>query len=786
MRSAGPVLAGPARPRRQGQSGQVLVIVAVWLVALIGSAALILLTGSVEWQRNQLQQVADQAALDAALKIGVGCSAGSATTVITEADNFIATQRTRTGSLNVSGSSCSAGYTGTDTFTSGVTATIVYPYRAHQQQVAVTLTEALPISFGSNLGATNTNVTRRAVAQQLNGSTAAVTATTLSCTGGQFNVAGSVVASNAISLSGGCAIYAHDRFDATSGTYSDLGNTSVFAGGQTWVGGGGRCSAGAISGSSNAICADGFELSGHNTMTCGTSGTSAYLAAGDAAVNPNPCAGGTGAQPVAPLSTNLPPEPNADPTIAATLPGGVACSAGGSYANIVVNGVTVGTGNAAAPTQDAGGFVHFKSGCYGYLNVGNLGSTGNITNRQVGVESARLRHFVIATLPLLSTAGTLLVATLTSDSSPNKSTPPSPSWLLAAQADQAGAGRTEIWYYPNNPGNLQTFQFALNPATDFGELQVTEWSGAAAAPLDQTGSSVVPAAATTAVNATAGATTAANELVITDEAYTIAAGQTFTPGATYTSLVSDTVNGYSSEYRLNATVGTQSETVTASQATPWSNVIATFKPSGGVVPNGAVLDPGFYYFNGSGFAGGGGICLNGGTLLARDVTLELVNSAGFSSGTCAAGGGAACATATCAFGSDPCSIAACPPNVAADSAGGGYEWFSAPCNQAPAGDAGCSGSAWCPVGDRACWNLLIWAPSAITGQIAITGSVAEAWLLGSVSFPGTCTYAANGGSMIAGNVSCGTLSVSAAAAAGTAVGGDYGVSTALVEAVLVE
>src|SRR5689334_6560974 len=86
--------------RRESQSGQVLVIVAVWLVALIGSAALILLTGSVEWQRNQLQQIADQAALDSALKIGVGCTAGSANTVITEADNLIATQRTRTGSLN--------------------------------------------------------------------------------------------------------------------------------------------------------------------------------------------------------------------------------------------------------------------------------------------------------------------------------------------------------------------------------------------------------------------------------------------------------------------------------------------------------------------------------------------------------------------------------------------------------------------------------------------------------------------------------------------------------------
>ena len=28
-----------------------------------------------------------------------------------------------------------------------------------------------------------------------------------------------------------------------------------------------------------------------------------------------------------------------------------------------------------------------------------------------------------------------------------------------------------------------------------------------------------------------------------------------------------------------------------------------------------MLDPGFYYFNGSGFAGGGGICLNGGIKL---------------------------------------------------------------------------------------------------------------------------------------------------------------------------
>src|SRR5438477_10039137 len=147
--------------RQKRQSGQVMVIVAVWLVALIGSAALILLAGSVEWQRNQLQQLADQAALDAALKIGVSCDNAKANTVITEADNFLATQRTRTGTLNIGAGSCAGGYAGTDTFATGLSETINYPYRAHQQQIEVILTVSLPISFGKYLVAFTTNVTRR-------------------------------------------------------------------------------------------------------------------------------------------------------------------------------------------------------------------------------------------------------------------------------------------------------------------------------------------------------------------------------------------------------------------------------------------------------------------------------------------------------------------------------------------------------------------------------------------------------------------------------------------------
>src|SRR5262249_48369948 len=252
--------------------------------------------------------------------------------------------------------------------------------------------------------------------------------------------------------------------------------------------------------------------------------------------------------------------------------------------------------------------------------------------------------------------------------------------------------------------------------------------------------------------------------------------------------VNDRANGSGAEYALNLPVGIAAETVSASQATKWATVIATFKPAAGG-GGGAVLDPGFYYFNGSGFAGGGGICLNGGTLLARDVTIEFVNSAGFSSGTCAAGGGASCAAATRPFGSSPrslCAWPACPPNTPADSAGGGYTWFAAPCDSAPSGDAACPGSAWCPAGDRACWNLLIWAPATVTGQIAIKGTAVQAWTLGSIYWPGTCTYAVNGTSMLGGTLSCGSLSVSAAVGAGAALGGDYGISTAVVEAVLVE
>ena len=771
---------------RRRERGQVLIIVAVWLVALIGSAALILLTGSVEWQRNQLQQLADQAALDSALQVGVGCTAGSASAVITEADSFLASQRTRTGTLSIGAGSCSAGYTGTDTFAGGLSATIRYPYRQHQQQVEVSLTLALPISFGNYAGASSTNVTRRAVAQQLAGSMPAVTAGTLSCTGGQFNVGGTVEASNAITLAGGCAVYAHGRLDAASSTYSDLGNVDVYANGQAWTGAGGLCVANSNAGSSNAICADGHELSGHNATTCGTVGTTAFLVAADALVNANPCAGGTAAQPVAPVSVVLPPEPNADSAAIATLRNnaggalGSSCSAAGVYPNITAGATVVGTGLGPAPVKDGSGFYHFKPSCYGYLDLASM-ATG-IVNRQIGARFGPATHFITPTLPAASVAGTLLVATVNCLTTPNRFQPPA-SWSQAAEVNQAGSGRSEIWYYPNNPGGISNATFTINPANINCMAQMTEWSGAAAAPLDQTGTAA-PASATSATVSTTGAMAQGSELVVVLDGFNKGVGgQTFARGAGWTNLTNSTANGFATEYRLDLPAGVASETVTGNPATPWSEVIATFKPASG--STGAVLDPGFYYFNGSGFAGGGGICLNGGELLAEDVTVEFVNQAGFSTGTCAPGGGASCTSGSCQFGSTPCSISACPPNAAVDPASGGYTWFAAPCSTAP--DAGtCAASSWCPTGDRACWNLLLWAPATNTGQLAIKGAAADHWLLGSIFWPGTCTDTVNGTSTIAGTIACGTLNVSAAAGAGVAVGSDHGINTAIVETVLVE
>jgi hypothetical protein len=558
-----------SRARRQ-QSGQALVLVAVVLIALIGSTALVLLAGSVEWQKNQEQELADQAALSAASRIGISCNAASAAVIIRAADAFVAGRRARTSALAIAGGPCSRGYVGTATFVGPVTERITYPYRAHQQQVEVVLTVNIPISFGGVEKIPNTAVTRRALAQGPAASVAALTATTLDCqAGAQMNVQGSIMARNLITYNNVCDIFAHGRLDAASATWSDFGNVTVGRSPQVWVGVGGRCTAPAR----RAICADGYELSGANPACAGPA--TQFQSAADRVLNPNPCLAGV--NPLAafvPPAANLPPEPNLDPSAVATLrnagggPLGAACNAATVYPALRVAGVQIGTSVGPVPVRDAAGFYHFRPSCYGYLDLSRL---------------------------------------------------------------------------------------------------------------------------------------------------------------------------------------------------PGPNRRATF-------------DPGFYYFNGTGILPitAGGLCLNANSqLVGRDITLEFVGRANLYSGACNGGAGSG--------GTYGSNVAVDPPN--------NLRWLAAPCSTSPtAGDlVSCRGAAsWCPIGDRSCWNQLIWAPAAVSGRFQINSNAARAWMLGSVSWPGTCQWGPSGASAIDGAVSCGTFRFTAATSNQATIGGDFGVSTALTEASLIE
>ena len=725
------------------QSGQVMVIVAVALVALIGSAALILLAGSVVWQKNQLQELADSTALDAGLTIGISCNAAKANAVITEADNFLATRKTRTGALAITPGTCATPYKGTDTFAGGLSATYNYPYRAHQQQVEVILTLSLPISFGGELGASNTTVTRRAVAQQLAGSVPAVRATTLSCTGGQINIAGGIVAQNAITTGGSCAFYSHTRFDAASGTYSDLGNVQVYTDGQGWVGGGGACVAGSNAGSSNAICADGAEVSGHVGPACGTTGTSQFRSAGDAAINGNPCAAGVAAQPVQPVSTLLPPDPNTDAAAIVTLQGtgGAACSSVGVYPNIVVGGVTVGTGLAPAPIKDASGYYHFKPSCYGYLNPSLLDSKLAVLDAGFfyfnGSGFAGGGGICLNSSTLLGRDVTLEFVNQAGFSS-NTCTP-------------GGAGGSTFWLQGTN-----------DCAAPGCHLQTTD-----------------PNSGQQSVKFTPSAST-----FIFSETVSAASSQTIPSGTTY-SLTYHTNGGRT----INATLTVYYSLVTPCVApTGLTNLVSwavALPDPGGTVtsppsPASITIPAGAYLcldLAGSTSSGNENFLFNDTTHAGILTTTASILPSGSAAGC----------GATCQVGSTPCSISACPPNAGADSPNN-LTWFGAPCSAAPTGDsASCLGGiSWCPAGDRACSNLLIYQPAGATGQMALTGTAVRAWLLGTIDWSGTCTYAINGTSTIDGALACATLSISAAAGAGIGVGSDYGISTATVEAILIE
>lgn len=206
------------------------------------------------------------------------------------------------------------------------------------------------------------------------------------------------------------------------------------------------------------------------------------------------------------------------------------------------------------------------------------------------------------------------------------------------------------------------------------------------------------------------------------------------------------------------------------------------------VPGGvAVLEPGFYHFNGFFVPSGanadpagvaaGGIAINASNsrLLGQGVTLEFANPSGgassFSGSEIKPAGAnpSACGSGQeCFLGADPTSPV------------GGYSYFSAPCSSLdPALDSRCPTSrvpAWClkvgktPAGsdvyDPSCYDVLVWAPpppgptpAPIGGALSFKGVESHAWVYGVIQWPGDCGWTANGSSILIGQLVCNTVNI---------------------------
>jgi len=202
-----------------------------------------------------------------------------------------------------------------------------------------------------------------------------------------------------------------------------------------------------------------------------------------------------------------------------------------------------------------------------------------ITRVQVGAVAKTATAAVAPTLPAASTAGTLLVATLTSQKNTAFNLPS--GWTRAAQAHQTNAD-AEILYYAGNPGGITSVTFT-NTGGSSTAGQLSEWSGVAASPLDRTGSTTA-LAATSVAPATSQATTVAGELAVTSTAeyLVLASTATYTPGTGWTNLGSSGATSssyhYTADYRTGVPIGVVSETITSSAIGALSAAVATFKP----------------------------------------------------------------------------------------------------------------------------------------------------------------------------------------------------------------
>lgn len=169
-------------------------------------------------------------------------------------------------------------------------------------------------------------------------------------------------------------------------------------------------------------------------------------------------------------------------------------------------------------------------------------------------------------------AGDLLVAEVFSDVT--GITAPA-GWTRAVQVYDPSAGNSEIWYRKNVPAGLTTARFNCAACAAMA-AEMAEFSGASkTAPLDTTGTKVDNTGVNAAVTVTSAATAGSYDLGVAAIGDQGVGSQT--PGAGWTHLFNDPVNGVVADYRLMNPGGAVSDTETANVTTAWVAAIATFQ-----------------------------------------------------------------------------------------------------------------------------------------------------------------------------------------------------------------
>lgn len=365
------------RGKQKGQSGQVLVIVAGAMVAILAMVALILMGGTAYWERRHLQELADSAVLAAAIKAGGTCNQAQALVVANEARGVLAAQLGNNTSGPVLTQGCGPGGAIVSYgFADGTTADINWPWKGNMNDyVMATLRHQISLQLPAFVGQ-NANIGAVAIAttngNTTHGSYALYAYHGITCNGGGLTtIKGSVYSGGPIDKE--CSLYVQEVTQVQPDNtikITDPGDVDVFPSGQQWFQGGGDCTKVVNGKPSNAICADGYEVSGGACAITypGPNWSMYYKNQQDA------CPGS-----VLGPAWQMTKDPNHGASALKQLGGtpcpvlGITATAYPAYTPTGAKDAVMRASSAVVkPTPDSNKVWHFHPGCYAWIDVANV------------------------------------------------------------------------------------------------------------------------------------------------------------------------------------------------------------------------------------------------------------------------------------------------------------------------------------------------------------------------------------------------------------------------------